>query len=101
MSVKAFFCKLIPPRPTFAQDMSEAEAGLMQEHAAYWTSLMEKGQVVTFGLVADPKGAYGIGVVEVETDADAQALTANDPTIRANRGFRFEVHPMPRGAVHR
>ncbi len=62
---------------------------------------MEKGQVVTFGLVADPKGAYGIVIVEVETDADVQALTMNDPTIRAKRGFTFEVCPMPRGAVHR
>ncbi len=54
MSVRAFFCKLIPPRPTFAQDMSEAEVKLMHEHAEYWRGLMEKGQVVTFGLVADP-----------------------------------------------
>jgi len=101
MSVKAFFCKLIPPRPTFAHDMSEADAKLMQEHAVYWRGGMEKGQVVTFGLVADPKGAYGIGIVEVETDADVQALTMNDPTIRANLGFTFEVYSMSRGAVHR
>jgi uncharacterized protein YciI len=81
--------------------MSEAEAKLMQEHAAYWNDRMDKGQVVTFGLVADPNGPFGIGIVEVEADADVEALTTNDPTIRANRGFRFEVYPMPRGAVHR
>ena len=99
--MKTFFCKLLPPRPSFAQDMSEAEAKLMQEHAAYWNDRMDKGQVVTFGLVADPNGPFGIGIVEVEADADVEALTTNDPTIRANRGFRFEVYPMPRGAVHR
>lgn len=30
-----FLCKLIPPRPTFARDMTQAEAKLMQEHVAY------------------------------------------------------------------
>ena len=81
--------------------MSEAEAKLMQEHAVYWKDRLDKGQAVTFGLVAHPDGAFGIGIVEVDSDADVQTLTANDPTIRASRGFRFEVHPMPRGAVHR
>ena len=95
----AFFCKLIPPRSTFAQDMSEAEAKIMEEHAAYWHDLMGKGQAVTFGLVADPAGAYGIGVVEVDGDAAVRDLTENDPTIRARRGFTFEVHPMPFGAA--
>ncbi|MGH7711617.1 MAG: YciI family protein [Gemmatimonadaceae bacterium] len=96
----AFFCKLIPPRATFAQDMSEAEATVMQEHAAYWHDFMSKGRVLAFGLVGDPAGAYGIGIVEVDNDAEVRALTANDPTILSGRGFRFEVYPMPLGAAH-
>jgi hypothetical protein len=28
-----YFFKLIPPRPTFPQDMSEAEKRLMEEHS--------------------------------------------------------------------
>jgi hypothetical protein len=28
--------KLIPPRSTFAQDMTEVERKVMQEHATYW-----------------------------------------------------------------
>ena len=35
-----FLCKLIPPRPTFQQDMSDAETKVMPEHVAYWTSLL-------------------------------------------------------------
>jgi len=50
--MKTFFCKLVPPRPSFAQDLSEAERKLMQEHAAYWREWMEKGHVVAFGVVA-------------------------------------------------
>jgi uncharacterized protein YciI len=95
-----FFCKLLPPRPTFTLDISEAELKLMQEHAVYWRGLMAKGLVVAFGMVADAAGAYGVGIVEVESEADVQRLTANDPTIRSGQGFRFAIHPMPRGAVH-
>ncbi len=98
--MKTYFCKLLPPRPTFAQDMSEAEMKVMQEHGVYWRGLMEQGQVIAFGLVADPAGAFGIGIVEVESEADVQRLTSNDPTIRSGQGFRFTFHPMPRGAVH-
>jgi len=38
-----FLRKLIPPRPAFARDMTEAEAGVMQEHVAYWTDPADKG----------------------------------------------------------
>ena len=98
--MQTFFCKLIAPRPTFAMDMNEAEAQLMNEHAGYWRSWMEKGNVVAFGLVADPAGPYGIGIIEVEDAAAARNLTDNDPTIRSGRGFSYDVQPMPFGAVH-
>ncbi|HXY29878.1 MAG TPA: hypothetical protein VEI06_04145 [Gemmatimonadaceae bacterium] len=62
---------------------------------------MADGRVVTFGVVADPAAAFGIGVIEVASADDARTLTANDPTILSGRGFRYENHPMPRGAVHR
>lgn len=97
--MKTFFCKLVPPRPTFARDMSDAEARLMQAHATYWRGLMNEGLVVGFGLVADPAGAYGIGIVEVADDAAVETLTDNDPTIRSGQGFSFQVSPMPRGIV--
>jgi uncharacterized protein len=99
--MKHFFYKLIPPRPSFAQDMTEQEAQLMQEHAVYWRGLMDQGLVVVVGVVADPTGAYGIGVVELEDDADPHVLGANDPAVKANAGFRFEMHPMPRPMVRR
>jgi hypothetical protein len=98
--MKTFFCKLVPQRTTFAQDMSDAEASLMQAHATYWRGLMDEGLAVGFGLVADPAGAYGIGIVEVDDEAAVQTLTANDPTIRSGHGFSFQVLPMPRGIVH-
>jgi uncharacterized protein YciI len=94
-----FFCRLIAPRPTFAQDMSADEAQVMQEHAAYWKDWMTRGHVIGFGLVADPAGAYGIGIVDFDSIADAKAFTDGDPTIRSARGFAMEIHPMPLGFV--
>ena len=94
-----FFCKLLPPRPTFAMDMTEAEMRLMQEHAAYWTDAVARGSVITFGFVADPSGPFGMGVVEFGSEAEARAFTDGDPTIRSGQGFAFEIHPMPMGAV--
>jgi YCII-related domain len=94
-----FFCKLLPPRASFAQDMTPAEAQLMQEHATYWRDWMARGHVVVFGLVGDPRGAYGMGIVDFPSEAEARAFTDGDPTIRSGLGFEFEVLPMPFGAV--
>ena len=89
-----FFAKLIPPRPSFAFDMSDAEKSLMQEHGAYWTQLASSRQAVVFGPVADPAGPFGLVVLEVDTELEAQRLTANDPVIRSGLNFRFEAYPM-------
>ena len=95
-----FFCKLLPPRPTFLQDMSDSEGRLMQEHAAYWRRWMESGNILAFGVVADPAGVFGAGMVEFESREAVQAFIDGDPTIRAEAGFAFEIHPMPFGVVH-
>lgn len=92
--MRYFLFKLIPPRPTFARDMTDTEAKLMQEHVAYWKELMERGLVIVFGPVADPKGTYGIAILEAGEKVDIKALGLNDPTMKANAGFQFEVYPM-------
>jgi uncharacterized protein len=89
-----FFYKLIPPRPSFPRDITEVEGTIMQEHFAYWHRLMEKRKVVVVGPVLDPKGTYGIAVLEVEDTAIAENLAKNDPAITSKAGFSFEVHSM-------
>ena len=81
--------------------MTEAEAKLMQQHVAYWKALMDRGLVIVFGPVADPKGVYGIAILELDEEADANALAMNDPTIKASVGFSFEVHSMPRAVLRK
>ena len=91
MSKQFFALKLIPPRPTFAQDMTEEERSIMQEHVAYWMGLMKQGKVVVFGPVLDPQGVYGLGVVAVDSEEEVKQMTASDPAIKVNR---YEYYPM-------
>ncbi|HEY2405687.1 MAG TPA: YciI family protein [Polyangiaceae bacterium] len=94
--MKYYFVKLLPPRPTFAQDMTEVERALMHEHIVYWQARMAEGSVVAYGPVADPKGGYGLGILKLADDADVSHFCAGDPTVLANVGFAYEVFVMPR-----
>ncbi|HET7461837.1 MAG TPA: YciI family protein [Longimicrobium sp.] len=94
-----FFCKLLAPRADFAQTMTDAERLLMQEHAVYWHQGIKQGRVIGFGLVADPRGAFGVGIVEFDDEAGACAFADGDPTIRSGQGFAMEIAPMPMGFV--
>jgi uncharacterized protein YndB with AHSA1/START domain len=89
-----FFSKLLPPRPSFAFDMSAAERELMQQHAAYWRALLARGQVIVFGPVADPAGVHGISVVRAADEVAMHALASADPAIQSGMGFRYETAPM-------
>jgi uncharacterized protein len=92
-------CKLLPPRPTFPADMTAAEAGLMQEHAAYWRRVADEGAALFVGPVLDPAGAWGIAIVDVDDAASASALTGQDPVILSGSGFRYEIHPVPQAIL--
>ena len=93
-SAGRFFCRLVPPRTTFPGDISAEEAKAMAQHAAYWHEVAAEGPAVAFGPVADPAGAWGLGVLEADDTAHADALLAADPIIVANLGFRYEKLPM-------
>jgi uncharacterized protein len=96
--VNHFVYKLIPPRPTFATDMSDGEAAIMSEHAEYWQDLLGAGKVVVFGPVDDPSGSWGLAVVEAETEQDVRALGADDPAVKSGMAT-FDVFPMPVASV--
>ncbi len=94
--MKYFLYRLNSPRPSFPADMTSAEAALMQKHVGYWSNLMAQGKVLAFGPVADPRGSYGIGIIQLEENVEPRTLGDNDPVIQAGAGFTFEIHPMPR-----
>jgi uncharacterized protein YciI len=99
--MQTFFCKLVPPRATFVQGITSAETEAMGRHVAYWTRVIEQGtRVFALGLVLDPTGAFGVGILEAEDLAAVRAITEKDPAITAGMGMHYEIHPMPRGVMH-
>jgi uncharacterized protein YciI len=75
--------RLIAPRPTFAQDMTDEEREIMGRHAAHWRPYLDSGQMVFFGPVLDETGSYGLGVVEIddEDEEELRAFAARDPVV--------------------
>ena len=88
---KHFVLYLIPPRPSFAQDMTPEERAIMQQHVVYWTDLMNKGFVLAFGPVLDPTGVYGLGIVVADDAEQENELVKNDPATAINK---YELYPM-------
>jgi uncharacterized protein YciI len=96
-----FFCRLNPPRPSFATDMNPDEAALMRAHVKYWEAFFQSGEAVIFGPVGDSKGPWGLGILEVASKDEAEALTSADPVITAGIGMKYEVHPMMSAVVRK
>ena len=97
MSDKHYFLyKLVPPRPDFAFTMSPAEAAVMEAHGDYWDGLLAGGTAVVFGPVAEPTGAWGLGVLEVDDPADAERVREDDPAVTTGT-LTAEIHPMVAG----
>ena len=97
---KTWFIRLIPPRPTFDKDATPAENALMSQHLAYWKDQYAKGVCVFGGPVFDPKGVYGVLVVDADNVEDARALGAGDPSVKAGLNH-IEVAEMQAVFLHR
>jgi uncharacterized protein YndB with AHSA1/START domain/uncharacterized protein YciI len=94
-----FVCQLITPRPTFMQDMNEAEGAALGAHIGYWKKLMGEGRVPIFGPVGDPAGVWGLGVLKALNENEARQVAEADPAITAGVGFGYRVHPMLQAVV--
>jgi uncharacterized protein len=82
-AMKSWLIRLIPPRPTFANDATPAEQAVMEQHFTYWKDLNDKGICIFGGPVLDAKGAYGILVVRADTQDQARALGEGDPSVKS------------------
>ncbi len=88
-----FVYRLIPPRPTFPDDMSDEEREIMLRHGEYWQRALAEGKVLIYGPVRDDTGAWGLGVLELDSEQEARALVDGDPAISSGMA-RFELGPM-------
>jgi uncharacterized protein len=92
MAKQHYFFKLIPPRPTFTEDMTDEERRLMDEHGRYFQEHFGAGRVLLFGPVMAVDGAFGLAVLEVD-EVEARRFGEGDPSVRAGLN-RFELYPM-------
>ncbi len=95
---QCFLYKLMPPRPTFFAVQTEEEAAIMGRHMAYWADNLATGKVVAFGPVLDPEGVWGLGVIEVNSEFEAEQIRDADPAVTSGLA-KAEIHPMPRAVV--
>jgi uncharacterized protein YndB with AHSA1/START domain len=89
-----WFYRLVPPRPSFAFDMSEHEREVMGRHADYWRAQLAAGTAVVFGPVNDPAGPWGLGVMRAKDEHEMAALRDGDPAVGGDIGMRCDVLPM-------
>jgi uncharacterized protein YciI len=93
MAKQHYFFKLIPPRSAFPGDITPGEAALMERHSVYRAEHFAAGTVLAYGPVFAPGGAFGLGILEVEDEAEAHRFGENDPSVIGGLN-RFEIHPM-------
>jgi uncharacterized protein YciI len=93
MAKQHYFFKLIPPRSTFPDDMTEREKHLMEEHSRYFEEQFAAGRLLLYGPVLAQDGAFGLAVLEVDSEQDVRRFGEGDPSVKAGLN-RFEFHPM-------
>src|SRR5437868_13976153 len=93
MAKKHFYVRLIPPRPTFASDMTQEERAIMQEQVSYCSRLFQDGNILIFGPVLDPGDNFGMAVFEADDESTVHSLLENDPSVRCGLNH-LKVAPM-------
>src|ERR671915_568545 len=93
LAAMAFLYRLLPPRPTFAQDMSSAEADVMERHVGYWQDLLNRDVALAFGPVLHPEEPWGLGLLNLDDGQAAQAIGEGDPAVQSGT-CTYEVVPM-------
>jgi len=93
-----FVLRLIPPRPNFAQTLTDSERAIMDRHGAHWRPYLERGDMVVFGPVLTEDASYGIAVVDTEDEEALREFAAQDPVVTSGTAA-FEVGRLAAGHV--
>ena len=92
--MRQFLFRLEPVRADFTlQNMTEAERPVVMEHAAHLKTLLDQGTLIMAGQAFDPKGFWGIAIVNATDLEAATALLNEDPVIKSKM-FRGVVFPF-------
>jgi uncharacterized protein YciI len=92
--LRQFLLRTEPVRKDFTLlNMTEEERSVIEGHVAYLTRLLGEGKLTFAGQAFDPKGLFGIIVVNAPDTDSASALLNGDPGVKAKL-FRGEVIPF-------
>ena len=96
--MSTFVLRLIAPRPSFAQTITDAEREIMGRHAAHWAPYLKRGEMVVFGPILTDDDSYGLAVVETDDEQALRDFAANDPVVTTGTAT-FELGRMAAGYV--
>ena len=65
----------------------------MDEHGRYFQEHFAAGRLLLFGPVMATTGAFGLAVLEVDSEEEAKRFGEDDPSVKAGLN-RFEIYPM-------
>lgn len=82
---------LRPFRPTFPDDMTDAEAITVDRHLDYLDGLRLAGKVLMAGRCLDVP--FGIVILSVEAEAEAATIAAQDPAVKEGI-MTADLHPF-------
>lgn len=89
-----FLLRIEPNRAGFTlQNMTPDESRLAAQHVQYLKSLLDSGKMTLAAQAFDPKGLWGIVIVNAPDRETATALLEADPMVKAKM-FRGEVIPL-------
>ena len=89
-----YLLKIEPTRAGFTlQNMTAEEARLAGQHMQYLKSLLDAGKLTLAAQAFDPKGLWGIEIVNAESQEAARSLLEADPMVKGNM-FRGEAIPV-------
>jgi uncharacterized protein YciI len=92
--LRQFLLRIEPVRAGFTlQNMTEEEQKAAVAHLAYLKGLFAEGKLTVAGQAFDPKGFFGLIVVNAPDIESATALLRGDPFVKANL-FRGDVIPF-------
>jgi uncharacterized protein YciI len=93
-----FVLRLIAPRPSFAQTITDAEREIMSRHAAHWRPYVERGDMVVFGPVLTDEDSFGLAVVETDDEQALREFAAQDPVVTTGTAS-YEFGRLAAGTV--
>jgi uncharacterized protein YciI len=92
--LRQFLLRIEPMRKDFSLlNMTEEERPIIAGHVAYLTGLLGEGKLTFAGQAFDPKGLFGIIVVNAPDMDSAAAIMNADPALKSKM-FRGEVIPF-------